>query len=226
MVGAGAVGQAYGYHLSKGGYDVTYLIKPKYEASMQQGLAVACLNAAVSDTTLFQAYATLTDLNAVEPDQFDQVWFCIDSTALTDALIAAVEAVAGQASVVTLQPGLDDYQRVVDAFGEHRVIRGMITLVSFDRALVEPSHRETMCWWFPPLSRANFSGSSSVVDDIVRTLNAGEMPAKHIADVALQLKFGSGILMPLVAALEEAGWTFRRLREGQGFALFRAPHAR
>ena len=59
-----------------------------------------------------------------------------------------------------------------------------------------------------------------MVDDIVRTLNAGEMPAKHIADVALQLKFGSGILMPLVAALEEAEWTFRRLREGKASPCF------
>ena len=72
-----------------------------------------------------------------------------------------------------------------------------------------------MCWWFPPLSRANFSGSSAVVDDIVRTLNDGQMSAKRVSDIELQLKFGSGILMPFVAVLEEAGWTFRRLREGR-----------
>ena len=83
LIGAGAVGQAYGYHLSMGGYEVTYLIKPKYEAAMRRGLLVSCLNTSVSDVTTFQAYKTLTQIQAVEPDQFDQVWFCIDSTALT-----------------------------------------------------------------------------------------------------------------------------------------------
>src|SRR5690554_7703480 len=37
MVGAGAVGQTYGYHLSRGGADVTFFVKEKYRAEAEAG---------------------------------------------------------------------------------------------------------------------------------------------------------------------------------------------
>lgn len=36
IVGAGAVGKVYAYHLSKGGAKVTFLIKEKYKVEMKQ----------------------------------------------------------------------------------------------------------------------------------------------------------------------------------------------
>ena len=44
VVGAGAVGQVYGWHLKRGGVDLTFYVKEKYRAEVEAGLTVYPLN--------------------------------------------------------------------------------------------------------------------------------------------------------------------------------------
>ena len=40
IVGAGAVGQVYGHHLQRGGAEVTFLVKPRYETDARAGFTL------------------------------------------------------------------------------------------------------------------------------------------------------------------------------------------
>ena len=47
MLGAGAVGMTYGYHLEQGGASVTYFVKPKYQESVLEETLLYPLNRGV-----------------------------------------------------------------------------------------------------------------------------------------------------------------------------------
>lgn len=40
VVGAGAVGQVYGYYFQRGGCEVTFFVRDKYRSEMEQGLTL------------------------------------------------------------------------------------------------------------------------------------------------------------------------------------------
>ena len=75
-----------------------------------------------------------------------------------------------------------------------------------------------MTWWFPPLSSALFTGERRCTDRIVKCLRTGGMPANRVPDVRERIGLGSGILMPLIAALEIDNWSLRTLRGSETLA--------
>ena len=76
-----------------------------------------------------------------------------------------------------------------------------------------------MTWWFPPLSKAPFSGPSAVCTSVVKSLKRGGFPARTVTDVSDQLRFGSALFMPIIAALEKNSWSFTDLARSGDLAL-------
>lgn len=208
IVGAGAVGTTYGFHLAQGGADVTFMVREKYaEALRRDGLRVVRLNRGRTPE-LFTGFEVVTD----GAGDWDQVWLTVSSTALRagdwlDRLLPTV----GDATLVTLQPGLEDRAWIEARYPAERIVSGMISLIAYQTPLPGEDLEPGVAWWFPPLSPSPFSGSRDAVDHIVRTLRAGGCPAKRSQDVAAQVAFGSAMMMPIIAGLEVADWSLRGL---------------
>ena len=92
MLGAGAVGMTYGYHLEQGGASVTYFVKPKYQESVLEETLLYPLNRGVVGRCQALPYrptraiSSLEDLDVVA---YDQVWISISSTALRSDMVEA-----------------------------------------------------------------------------------------------------------------------------------------
>jgi hypothetical protein len=215
IVGAGAVGQAYGFHLSQGGAQVTYFVREKYLEGLAEGSPVHCLNGRHKGRHLFEDFEAICSLDQVDGGDWDQVWLCVSSPALYTGWLESFLSTIADATLVMLQPGMGDYAFVTRFLPSSQVVYGMITLASFHGPLADAEGEPAMTWWFPPLSAALFSGPRPRAMSVTSILKRGGMPAKIVRDIVPQLRMGSGILMPIIATLEAEGWHFSGLRRGE-----------
>ena len=125
----------------------------------------------------------------------------------------------GDATIVTLQPGVHDYEYLCQSVDEEQVVRGMITLASYPGPLGDEEAPQAMTWWFPPLSAAPFTGPDAHVKPVVSALLKGGFPARVVRDVQTELRFGSALFMPLIAALEKNNWCLKTLVNSGDLAL-------
>ncbi len=214
IVGAGAVGQAYGFHLHRGGAQVTYFVREKYRDTLFEGMQIHCLSGPQRGRHAFTEFNLCTTVDEVGSKTWDQVWLCISSPALYGDWLAELVSVLGTATLIMLQPGINDYAHVTQLVPSERVVYGMITLASFHAPLEGEGGPAAMTWWFPPLSPAPFSGTRERAMSAINLLKLGGMGAKYVRDIVPQLRIGSGVLMPVIAALEIAGWTLSSVRRG------------
>jgi hypothetical protein len=217
VVGAGAVGQVYGHHLARGGAQVTFLVKPAHAAELAAGLTLYPLNrprAHRAEPVRFTQFQVLTDAAAVGAHRWDQVYLTMSSTALRSGeWFAELAGAIGDATLVLLQPGPDDHAFVGRYLSDEQIVQGIITLVSYRAPLPGETRfgAPGIAYWFPPLAASPISGRRR--DSAVAALRAGGLPARRIRDVGAVAAFPTALLMPLLAALEQAGWSFRGLRD-------------
>lgn len=218
LVGAGAVGQVYGRHLQLGGADISFLVRPQYAAAVRRGFDLYPLRKrGRRDAVRLQDFAVLTETAAVAAQRWDAVFLCVSSPALYQGdWLAELAAATGDASIVTLQPGLTDHARACAVAGAERVVAGMIGLMAYAAPLPgEPGvaqDRPGTAYWFPPLGKCPFSGAPARVRPLVALLRQGGFPAACARDVPAQLAFGVALLDPHMVALEVAGFSLRSLR--------------
>ena len=170
VVGAGAVGQAYGFHLVQGGVRLTYFVRERYAEALSKGVNVRCHNGRHKGHHHFTEFRTLTEPKQLSDETWDQVWLCISSPALRGAWLPELIAQIGDATLVMLQPGVEDHAYVTGLIAPERVVHGMITLTSYQAPLKGHDEPEAMSWWFPPLSPAPFMGRREATRAIARTL--------------------------------------------------------
>ena len=126
--------------------------------------------------------------------------------------LAELIAAAGDATIVSLQPGLDARALVLAAgVDEARLVRGLISLISYHAPLPGETRFPTpgMAYWFPPLAPCPFAGPRDRTAAVVAALRAGGFPAKVAKDTSAAEAFPSAVMMPYLAALELGGWTVR-----------------
>jgi 2-dehydropantoate 2-reductase len=219
VVGAGAVGQVYGRHAQLGGAEVTFFVRDKYRDTVAGGFDMYPLNRRRNtEPVRFERFAVVTRADEVAARTFDQVYLTVSSPALRGPWLAELIAAIGDATLIALQPGADDRERILAAgASEDRLVSGMITLISYHAPLPGETRfpRPGMAYWFPPMASAPFSGPAERVAAVVALLRAGGQPAKRHKNVAHQVAFPSAIMMAYLVALEGAGWSFRALaRDG------------
>jgi hypothetical protein len=207
IVGAGAVGQVFGYHLAKGGADVTFLVKPKYVDESKQGFTLYKLPKL--DPIAFSA-----GVISEPTGTWDQVYLTVSSPALRGGTwLAELARATGDATIVCLQPGLDDHAFVVEQSSEARVVDGTINFLSYQAPMPNETRFAApgMAYWFFP-GKGPFSGERA--DSVIAALKAGGMPAKRVTDLATKNAFPSALLGMFVAALEASDWSFATMRKG------------
>jgi 2-dehydropantoate 2-reductase len=128
----------------------------------------------------------------------DVLVLCVPSTALDPRWLADLAAATGDATVVTLQPGLLDHERIVAAFGAERVVAGMFPLLAW-------SDEDGTTYWKPPFASLPLAGPRAAA--VAPLFVAGGLPARVVAGVRDKLAAGGALLDTHVAALARAGWS-------------------
>lgn len=220
IVGAGAVGQVYATHLKRSGAYVAVLVKPKYAEECQRGLTIYQLRTLRRHTVeTFQPDDVLTAVEDVAAQGWDQVWLCVPTSALEGEWLDRLLEAAGDATVVCPQPGLQVRDRVARVVPPQQVVSGTIGFISYQAPLPGEALDPGVAYWFPPLEASRFSGHPDRVDPVVAALRRGGCPARVHRDARALLAYSSCLLMPHVAALEGAGWSFEELRHGKWLML-------
>jgi len=217
MVGAGSVGQVYGWHLQQAGVEVHVFVRPKYVEEAHAGYVL--YPPGVRTPIRFHPSGVVTSPAEVAAQTWDQVWLCVSSTAVRGAWLAELTAAMGDAVLVSLLPGLRDRDTVAPLVPPERLVIGLIAFSAWHAPLAgEPLPEPGMAWWHPPFTPSQFQGAPAAVRPIVAALKKGGCPA-IAADATAMAARGSSFLVPLVAAMECAGWAFAGLRTARWASL-------
>ena len=231
VVGAGAAGQVYGLHLRRGGARVNFLVKPSHAAWCQRGFELHRLRSRrATETERMDDVEVLTDAAAAASLGWDEVWLTVASDALRGDWLGSFLEKLGDATVVALQPDLDDRALLLRRLPEARLVQGLIGFLAFQSPLPAaplpvarlPAARETppeIAYTLLPPFASHFSGVEARVQPILRILAAGGFRARVVRDVPATSAVRSAASVPVVAALETADWSLARLRHGSELAL-------
>jgi len=215
LVGAGAVGVAYGWYLAQGGGELAYLVRPKYAEGLRGGTRVYFpKRRGVREPLPFKGFAVLTEAGAVQDFAPDVAWLCVSSTALRGPWLEPfLASLPPHATLVMLQPGAEDRAYLAARFPAERIVSGLIALVAWQSPLPrEPEHPEGIAIWWPPMGKLPFKGPRDRAQVVMDALAAGGARVRYEGDKADGGPLAGGILTTHVAALEGVGWTFAALR--------------
>ena len=193
VVGAGAVGQTYGWMLARAGCEVSFLVRPKYAEELRRGVWVY---PEAKGPERWEGFGVIT-----EPIDCDQVWFTVPSPALPSCPLDWPGAMA-----VLLSGGLHDEEVLRGHFALADIVRGVIPFIAFHAPLPgEQREHEGILWWFPPLMRLPFSGPRA--NEVTRLLPKAHMTARAESGGGR----ASASILPAVAALELGGWSMKAM---------------
>jgi 2-dehydropantoate 2-reductase len=208
VVGAGAVGQVYGWHLHQGGAEIGFLVKPgrrpaHFRLERLRGHAVET----------WESFSVHDDPAAV--GECDAVVLTVASTALAASWLEPLGRATGAATVAVLQPGIKDVERVAQSIDRARLVQGLIGIVAFRTPLEgDPQFvEEGVAYWFPPFVRTLLEGERS--RPLVETFRRGGLPIARNDAIASVSAFGGAVLEAHIAALELEGWSFAAARAGR-----------
>ncbi len=224
VVGAGAVGQVYGYHLAKGGGDVSFYIKEKYAAEIDRGFELYQLSLfgkVLHGRTRhhhFTQFSYIWDTTSLKQQSFDYILITVSSTALRSGWWEAFEDATGDAYVVPLQPALDDAELILKTLPKERFIKGLIQFFSYQSPLPGKNEPTGVHYLLPPVAGL-FEGESGNASELIQTLESGGFNAQPRDNLNFYSSSLSSITIPLTAALEASGWKISRLIEHENLQL-------
>ena len=216
LVGAGAVGQVYGRHLALAGARASVWVKPKHAAGARAGFTMYPLRSRKRrEPVRFEPASVLTAVEEVQARRWEQVWLCVPTPALDGEWLGPLLDATGDATIVTLQPGLSVRERLAELARRDRIVSGAIGMVSYQAPLPgEDVPAPGVAYVFPFGTSSRFSGAPGRVEPVVSALRRGGCPARIDEDAQRFLSFSSAILVPHVVALEGENWSLAALRRG------------
>jgi ketopantoate reductase len=183
LIGAGAVGISYGQALQRAGSEVFYYVRAQYRDELKSGIHVHHLNRIPERRVeLFKNFGLLSTLEEVRDRSWDQVWLCMSSTALKGDWLKPMLVAIGNATLVALQPGLNNESWLAARYPATKTCWGLITFIAWQSPLPgETLSPKGIALYHPPLSASPFSGHSQA--EIVAELKRGGCPAKIGKDI-------------------------------------------
>jgi ketopantoate reductase len=212
LIGAGSVGQVYGYHLQKGGAKVDFVVRERHLGPLAQGVVLYPWNRKDRYTPLrWTDFGLHGSVEEALGEPADIVAICTSSTALLDGTVAAeVAEHRGDAAVLILQVGTKVPAFVYDHLPKDCVVWGKINMCAWWAPLDgQPLPEPGMGWWFPWGNKLGFSGPRAGL--IAGAMVAGGAPAEVVPDVLDDLAFLGIVLGMVTTPLEVAGWSMDRL---------------
>ncbi len=211
VIGFGAVGQVFAWHLRDGGAQVTLAVRSPQKLPRALTLHRLDLRGRTR-TESFLVDDVCASAEQLRERAFDQIYVTVPSDALKDPWFRSLPPCWGDATVVSMLPGVDDQHalRELGIAGE-RQVQGLINFVSFDARLLGKT--EGTAYWLPPLGSCPFSGVAERALPVVDALNRGGLPAMRSAGAFRLAPFFTAALLAHVASLERAGWSLDALLE-------------
>lgn len=220
LIGAGAVGQVYGYHFQRSGARVAFYVREKYAAAAREGFTLYDFNRGASRARpiRFEGFDVLTTMEEVRERTWDLVVLCLPSTALTQgSWLEELGASLGDATLVNLTPDAEDHAVIARHVKEAQIVGGLIGLLSYHGPLPgDELPEEGMVFWVPPLTRMTFSGAGDRPRVVARALSKGGLSSKVVPSTTHEAAFADPVLQLFVAALEIADWRFETLSADRG----------
>ncbi len=222
IAGAGAVGQVYAWHLAQAGHKVHFFVKSAYVKDLEAGLTLYRLGYGLifghtkSKVQHLSDFGVLSDPHTVSTMKWDQVWLTFSSDALRSDLANELLAAVGTATVVCLQPDLQDGNYVQTRVAPHQVVQGMIPFLSYQTPFPGQPGPQGIAYFLPPgmptiVGIQPGNGSMERVHDVVGALRSGDLSAKAVQDFGRSTATAPALLQPLIAALELNDWNLNSL---------------
>lgn len=219
IIGAGAVGLVYGKYFVDAGNKLTFYVREKYIDALSKGSILYNLNKdkKKKNPIHFTEYELVCSFKEIGEQEWDQVYFCISSTAfLSFDLEDLKDNLRGKPSVVLLQPNAADFNYLSSIFPVEQIVDGMITLISYQAPLsTETVPAPGIAYWLPPFAPTPFSGEPSRRDDIVQTFKDGKMNASPVESAIEKALFPTAALSSFLIALEASNWEFSVLKKNK-----------
>jgi 2-dehydropantoate 2-reductase len=228
IIGAGAVGSVYGYFASLADHDVSYLIKPKYRASLEGGMTLYHWKGRRAETVTFRDYQLFDSVESLRAKTFDAVLVTLPSDKLKEGdWFARLLPNIGEAKIWSLQPNSTDIEWISSQLGssaEGRLVWGRIPIISYLAPLPgENFEKSGYAFYIPPGGKALWSsGKPELAREAAEIFSAGGLPSKASAeDFRRQGILSENLLRMIVAGLEKSEWSFDRLMNGENLYLVR-----
>ncbi len=224
IVGAGAVGQVYGYHLAKGGADVSFYIKEQHAAELDRGFdlyRLSLFGKILKGRTRhhhFKQFSYISDTTSLRQQSYDYILNTVSSTALRSGWWEEFSDVTGDADIVSLQPALDDAEFILKALPKERFIKGLIQFFSYQSPLPGNTEPAGVHYLLPPVA-GSFEGEGGSASDLIQALKSGGFNAQPRENLNFYSSSLSSITIPLTAALEVSDWRISRLVEHENLQL-------
>ncbi|RLP52591.1 MAG: hypothetical protein D6160_20195 [Ketobacter sp.] len=226
IVGAGAVGQVYGHFLQRGGASVSYLVKEKYKYDCEKGFSLyRCRRSGLGAAEAFRADRIFTQYDELKGTNWDQVWLTVSSSDLRGEWLRQLREVVGGATIVMLQPDLDDRDYIYSAFPQQQVVCGIVNFISYQTPLPDlpdyhpDSSKQGVAYLVLPMMPAEFSGDVERLTGVMEAMADGRFNVKVEQDASRVYADRTAMMIPLVALLELEHWSFKKLRFSHSLGL-------
>lgn len=221
IVGAGAVGQVYGYYLARGGANVSFLVKDKYRETALQGFPLYEIGFAGQPRLhLFTEFDVLTRVEDAATMSWDQIWITVASDALLgDWLGLLTDNLPVSTQLVYLQPDLKDRDIIASYVEPSQIIQGVIQFMAYQSPLPDEADpqrlQEKGVSYFipPPIAMTRLAPDTRATQDIVQLLKRAGVRVSLSENLQFSYAFTAAISIPVMACLETIGWSFKRFRE-------------
>ncbi len=205
IVGAGSVGQAFGFFLRRAGHDVTFWVRKPPVVTTIRLYQIDSFGRR-RELRPLELSPLLVDGRSVDLANWDQAYFCVPSDAIREGLVERLAPWLGGATLVRLQPGLKDGEAFARGIDPDQVVGGMVSFVAFSVPLPEePRVPPGTAVWIPPWTPVPFSGPRGRTGAVVAALRGGGLPARLHPHVELLTARLLALQTPLTAALACAG---------------------
>lgn len=222
VVGAGTVGQVFAWHLRQSGAQVTFFVKPKYSDFGKNGLFLYPLNRAKDKSVAvkFDEFDVISSFEEIEKHKWDQVYVTFSGAAMDPQWLERFGKSVKDATVVTIQPGMNSYETFGKYVPPNQVVRGVVAWISYFTPMPgEAVSNPGVAFWFPFNSKSPFGGDPKRAQEVVHALERGGLPAKHDAGAEGGMVLPSLFLTAGITGLELEDWKFSRLSGSENFKL-------
>ncbi len=210
IVGAGAVGQVFGFYLHRGGQKITYFVKEKYLSNLKEGFTLHRVYSPKKiETYQWEEFHSTSELSELSKKKWDQVWLCISSDALRSEFTKEVlSALPSGTPVIGFQPGPLDRELLSELCPKCTVSMGTINFSSTSSPIVDVQREKGgLAFFVPPYPPVLFDGEKSVVSDAASSLSKGGLKAGVKAGAWEEMVSFGPLLITFVAGLELADWS-------------------
>lgn len=228
IVGAGVVGQTAARAALTAGASVTFMVKASQLDAIRKGLRVYDLNRRDPWQAPHRLAGFKTTVDGASAGAVDLILLCVASPALHcgDWLTRLAHS-HPSATVLAIQPGPDDERLLIRAVGSERLLSGMVSAVGYHAPMAgDPDIEPGVAVWRPPGPTLTICGSGPRARAVQSLFCRGGLAVAIDEDVRFKRAAGSAVLDNLVAALECAHWSVRRLFADRALAALACRAAR